>query len=112
MDSPGVDPAWLVHAKLAFAALCGGITRLYLKPAASFLKTIWLLFGCVTCGYYATPVVMRWWELGWEQDSAYAGGLGAAIGFIGLSIAEVALRAADKLDLKDFLRSILLRRAE
>ena len=108
MDASSVDPAWLVHAKLAFAAFCGGMTRLLFRPAASFLKTIWLLFGCVTCGYYGTPVVMRWWEL----DDAYAGALGAAIGFIGLSLAEAALRAADKLDVKDFLRSILLRRAE
>ncbi len=108
MDTSPVDPAWLVHAKLAFAAFCGGMTRLLFRPAASFLKTIWLLFGCVTCGYYATPVVMRWWGL----DEAYVGALGAAIGFIGLSLAEAALRAADKMDLKDFLRSILLRRAE
>lgn len=108
MDTSPVDPAWLVHAKLAFAAFCGGMTRLLFRPAASFLKTIWLLFGCVTCGYYATPVVMRWWGL----DDAYVGALGAAIVFIGLSLAEAALRAADKTDLKDFLRSILLRRAE
>lgn len=102
------DVAWLAHAKLAFAAFCGGMTRLLFRPAASFLKTIWLLFGCVTCGYYGTPVVMHWWGL----DEAYAGALGAAIGFIGLSLAEAALRGADKMDLKDFLRSILLRRAE
>lgn len=108
MDSSQIDPAWLVHAKLAFAAFCGGLTRLLFRPAASFLKTIWLLFGCVTCGYYGTPVVMRWLDL----DQAYVGALGAAIGFIGLSIAEAVLRAADKMDVKDFVRSILLRRAE
>lgn len=108
MEPTPIDPSWLVHVKLAFAAFCGGMTRLLFRPAATFLKTIWLLFGCVTCGYYGTPVVMRWWEL----DGAYAGALGAAIGFIGLSIAEGALGAADKLDLKDFLRSIFLRRVE
>lgn len=106
MDTSSVDPAWLVHAKLAFAAFCGGMTRLLFRPAASFLKTIWLLFGCVTCGYYGTPVVMRWLEL----DDAYVGALGAAIGFIGLSLAEAALRSADRMDVRDWLRTMLTKK--
>lgn len=95
MDGPGnLDPAWMVHAKIAFAALCGGIVRLLFKPASSFLKTVWLLFGCVTCGFYATPVVVKWWSI----DVEYVGAVGALLGFVGLSFAEGALRAADKFD--------------
>lgn len=97
MDTGGFDISWLVaNAKIAFAALCGGVVRLLFKPAANFLKTIWLLFGCVTCGYYGTVPSMRWFEL----DDAYAGAVGALLGFIGLSLAEGLLRAADTFDLK------------
>jgi hypothetical protein len=98
MDAPGLDPAWAVHAKLAFAALCGGITRLLFRPATSFVKTIWLLFGCVTCGFYGTPVIMNWWGMG--QD--YAGAVGAVLGFMGLSFAEAALKASDGWSAKVF----------
>ncbi len=52
-----------------------------------------------------TPVVAYWWEL----DPNYYGAMGAAIGFIGLSIAEAFLRAGDRLDVKELLRSWLLR---
>lgn len=100
------DAAWVVHAKLAFAAFCGGMTRLLFRPAASFLKTLWLLFGCVTCGYYGTPVVLHWWGV----DTNYAGAVGASIGFIGLSLAEAALRAADRVDLREWLAGIIARK--
>lgn len=105
MDPSSVDPVWIVHAKLAFAAFCGGVTRLLFRPAATFLKTVWLLFGCVTCGYYATPVIAYWWQL----DQHYTGALGAAIGFVGLSLAEAFLRAADKFDARSLLRAWLMR---
>lgn len=101
-----IDPNWADAGKLAFAAFCGGMTRLLFRPAASFLKTVWLLFGCITCGYYGTPVIMHWWDV----EPSYAGAVGASIGFIGLSIAEAALRAADKLDLRDWLRSFLTKK--
>lgn len=81
------------------------MTRLLFRPATSFLKTIWLLFGCVTCGYYGTPVISYWWSL----DAQYTGALGAAIGFVGLSIAEAFLRAADKFDARELLRAWLTR---
>jgi hypothetical protein len=64
----------------------------------SFVKTIWLLFGCVTCGFYGTPVLMRWWGL----DTDYAGAVGAVLGFVGLSFAEGGLRAADNWSTKLF----------
>lgn len=95
MDGPNVDPAWIIHAKVAFAALCGGIVRLLFKPASSFVKTVWLLFGCVTCGFYGTPVVIKWLDI---QGVEYIGAVAAALGFLGLSFAEGALRAADKID--------------
>lgn len=90
-----IDPSWLVHAKLAFASLCGGVVRLLFRPAESLLKTLWLLFGCVTCGYYGTPVVLKMWGV---SDPAYVGAIGALIGMIGLSLAQSALKAADKFD--------------
>jgi len=95
VDSPHVDPAWIVHAKIAFAAMCGGIVRLLFKPAANFVKTIWLLFGCVTCGFYGTPVMVKWLGI---DGVEYIGAVAAALGFLGLSFAEAALRAADKFD--------------
>jgi hypothetical protein len=96
MDTPDFDPAWLEHAKLAFAAFCGGVLRLLFRPAQSFLKSIWLLFGCVTCGFYGTPAIMRWWEM----DQAFVGAIGALLGFLGLSIAEGLLKAVDGADFK------------
>jgi len=90
-----IDPSALVHAKLAFASLCGGMVRLLFRPAASLVKTVWLLFGCVTCGFYGTPVMIKWWAI---ADPEYVGAIGALIGFVGLSFAEGALRAADKFD--------------
>ena len=99
MDAPQVDPAWIVHAKLAFASLCGGIVRLIFRPAANLLKTIWLLFGCVTCGFYGTPVLANWLSAGIE----YVGAIGALLGFIGLSFAEGALRAADRFDVAGWI---------
>lgn len=106
MDAPPVDPAWLAHAKLALAALCGGMLRLLFKPVrdTSFTRTVlksaWLLFGCVTCGYYGTPVVMDWWGF----DQSYSGAIGALIGFVGLSIAEGILKGVDGFNIGNVLR--------
>ena len=105
MDAPQIDPWWLVHAKLAFAALCGGLLRLFYKPAASFFRTGWLLFGCVTCGYFGTPALMRWWEI----DAEFSGAVGALVGFIGLSFAEGLLKAVDSIDLKAWILRIMTR---
>lgn len=104
MDS--LDPVALANAKIAFAALCGGITRLLFKPASSILKAAWLLFGCVTCGFYGTPAVVIWWHF--PQD--YAGAVGALLGFIGLSFAEAMLRWADKFDLAGWILRMLEKR--
>ncbi len=96
-----VDPDMVENAKVAFAALCGGITRLLFKPAESIRKTIWLLFGCVTCGFYGTLPVLR--LLGLDTD--YSGAIGAALGLVGLSLAQGALTAADKFDVWQWLKS-------
>lgn len=96
-----IDPEILENAKIAFAALCGGITRLLFKPAENIRKTIWLLFGCVTCGYYGTPALMRWWSI----DVSYAGAIGATLGLVGLSLAQGAVLAADRFDLLAWLKN-------
>ena len=96
MDAPQFDPVLVAQAKLAVAAFCGGMLRLLFKPAASIGKTGWLLFGCVTCGFYGSSPFMRWWDL----DQSYAGAVGALLGFVGLSFAEGLLKAVDTLDLK------------
>lgn len=101
-----IDPDWAVHAKLALASLGGGIVRLYVKPATSLLRTVGHLFSCMTCGYYGTPVVMYWWGI----DQSLVGAVGAGMGFLGLSVAEAALRWADKLDLREWLRSLLTKK--
>lgn len=100
------DPSWMDHLKLGVAAFAGGMARLYIKPATSLLRSVWQLFGCITCGYYGTPVILGWWEI----DAAYAGAVGASIGFIGLSIAEATLLAADKMDFKEWVAGWLARR--
>lgn len=89
-----LDPHLVANAKIAFASLCGGVTRLLFKPAENLLKTVWLLVGCVTCGFYGTPAIMHWWKM----DAEYAGAIGAALGLVGLSFAQGALLAADKFD--------------
>ena len=93
-----VDPEILANAKIAFAALCGGITRLLFKPASSVRKTMWLLFGCVTCGYYGTPVFCHWMAI----DADYAGAVGALLGLVGLSFAQAAFTFAEKIDMVDW----------
>lgn len=105
MEGHQIDPQALAHAKLAIAALCGGIVRLFLRPATSFLRTGWALFACVTCGFYGTPAMMHYLQL--TPDSDFIGAMGAALGFIGLSVAERILRAADGLDLKSWLMAWL-----
>lgn len=105
MDQHNVDPAALAavlaHLKLAVAALCGGIVRLLFRPAASLAKAAWLLFGCVTCGFYGTPPVVAFWKL----PETFAGAIGALLGLVGLTFAERILKAVDGLD----LGAILLR---
>lgn len=105
MEAPQIDPWWLVHAKLAFAALCGGFVRLLFRPATSLLKTAWLLSGCVTCGYFGTPAAMHWWGI----EPEFSGAVGALIGFIGLSFAEGLLKMIDGFDVKDWLLKLLTR---
>lgn len=90
-----IDPGLVASIKIAVASLAGGIVRLLFKPAENLFKTVWLLVGCVTCGFYGTPAIMKWWGL----DPEYAGAIGAALGLVGLSFAQGALKAADKLDL-------------
>lgn len=90
-----VDPGVVANAKIAVASLFGGIIRLSFKPAETILKTVWLLIGCVTCGFYGTPAIVKWWAL----DAEYAGAIGAVLGLVGLSFAQGALKAADKFDL-------------
>lgn len=100
MEAPQIDPVWVGHAKIAFAALCGGIVRLLYKPADGLIKSVWLLFGCITCGFYSTPVLIGWWGL---DPVTWAGAIGAATGFIGLSVAGGALKAVDSFDFKGWL---------
>jgi hypothetical protein len=98
-----IDPGLVVQAKIAFAALCGGVTRLLFKPAADLLKTFWLLFGCVTCGAYFTGPSLRFLSL--QPDDA--GAVGAALGFAGLSVAQGILAALDRFDFSGFFLNLL-----
>ena len=103
MDAaPPIDPWWLVHLKLAGASLCGGIVRLIFRPTDSIIKAVWLLFGCVTCGYFGTPVAVRYWEAGPDL----VGAVGALVGFVGLTVAGAVLRATEALDLRALIARI------
>lgn len=83
--------------------------RLLFRPAKGekashrILKSIWLLFGCVTCGFYGTPPIMEWWAF----SESYAGAVGALLGLLGLSIAEGLLKAVDGFEFKAWILSLL-----
>lgn len=82
-----IDGTVLEQAKIALASFCGGTVRLFLRPAQTLPKSIFLVFCCVVCGYYFTPVAM---ELG-RFNPSWTGAVGAFIGLVGLSIAEAML---------------------
>lgn len=105
MDSPSFDVAWVVHGKVAFASLCGGIVRLLFKPADSIVKTIWLLFGCVTCGFYATPALVQFFGV----DPSYRDAIAATSGFLGLTVAGGILAAVEAFDFKGWIRGMVPR---
>lgn len=109
MEPPQVDIWWLTQVKLAFAALCGGMVRLIFRPAGGetvlirALKSMWMLFGCVTCGFFFTPPMMHWWNF----DASYSGAVGAVLGFVGLSLADGVLRSVDGFNLVGVLRFLI-----
>lgn len=84
--------------KVAGAALCGGVVRMFLRPAKSLTQTILLLVSCVIVGGFGTAPTLAWFNLGPE----WAGAMGAALGFSGLSLAQAVLRGLDRLDLSEF----------
>lgn len=94
-----LDPSIAANAKIAVGAAAGGIVRSFLRPARSLTHTVLLLFSCVTCGFYGTQPLIDWFSLPVD----YAGAVGAALGFLGLSIAEGLLRAFDRFDFRQFL---------
>lgn len=94
MDPSTLDPTALAHLKLLIASLCGGIVRLLFRPAATLAKAAWLLFGCVTCGFYGTPPILAMWKF----PETFAGAIGALLGLVGLTFAERILKAVDGLD--------------
>ncbi len=85
-------------AKVAGAALCGGIVRMFLRPAKSLTQTALLLLSCVIVGGFGAAPALAWFNL----SSEWAGAMGAALGFSGLSVAQAILRGLDKLDLTEF----------
>lgn len=105
MDPSPFDAYWLDQAKLAFAALCGGLVRLLFRPSASILKSVWLLFACVTCGYYGTPPALHWFAISPE----FSGGVGAIIGLVGVSIAERVLFALDNFNFRQILDRMMVK---
>lgn len=94
-----IDPSVAANAKIAAGAAAGGLVRLSLRPARSLGQTALLLTSCVTCGFYSTGPIIDWWNL----PIAYAGAVGALSGFLGLSIAEAAL----KLNFRDLITRFL-----
>jgi hypothetical protein len=103
MQPPDIDPALMANIKLGFASLCGGMLRLFFRPATTFFKNIWLLFGCVTCGFFGTPVLRDWGSF----DPSYDGAIGALAGFLGLSFAEALLKFVDDFEFKAWILRLL-----
>ena len=81
------DPTIMAQVKIAVASFAGGTVRLFFRPAATLGKSVFLVFCCMICGYYSTPVIMDVWEF----NESWAGAIGALMGLVGLSIAEVLL---------------------
>lgn len=95
MDFTDLLAGTIPHAKIAVSAFAGGVVRMFLRPARTLPQTGLLLTSCVTCGYFGQPVAS--YLLGLPER--FDGAMGALIGLIGVSLAEGALKAADKADL-------------
>ena len=108
MEAPQVDPS---QASVAIAALCGGVVRLLWRPVTTgslsvrLLNSVWLLGASAICGFYATPVAVRWLNLN-PDDSLF---VAAVLGLIGLSLAGGLLRAADGFEVKSWLKGMIER---
>lgn len=83
-----IDPGVVANAKIAAGAAAGGLVRVFLRPARTLGQTLLLLASCITCGFYSTRPLIDWWDL----PTDYAGAVGALAGFLGLSVAEAALK--------------------
>lgn len=103
MAEPTILAAMAPHAKVAVAALMGGMVRLFLRPARGIVQTAMLLGSCVTCGYYGQPVLSYALDLPGRFDGA----VGAVLGLIGVSMAEGLLKGIDKLDFKALILRLI-----
>lgn len=61
--------------------------------------------ACMTCGYYATHLIMMALTL----PADFIGAAGAAAGFVGLSLAEAALGAVDSIDVRALFARVIKR---
>lgn len=98
-----IDPHFLAQAKIALASFFGGMVRLFLRPASSFLKSLALVACCVVCGYYFTPPAMMVSGL----DENWAGAIGALIGLVGLSIADALVNINYKAAFEKALHNVV-----
>ncbi len=103
MAEPSILAALAPHAKVAVAALLGGLVRLFLRPARGVPQTLMLLASCVTCGFYGQPVLSSIANL----PERFDGAVGAVLGLIGVSMAEGLLKGVDKLDFKALLLRLI-----
>jgi hypothetical protein len=103
-----LDPQTTASIKIALSAGAGGMVRMFLRPARSLAQTVLLLVSCITCGFFGTQPVIALWGL----PVSYAGAVGALLGFIGLSIAEGALKALDAFDFRALLAGFLKEKSE
>lgn len=82
-----VEPSILAQIKLAFASLVGALARLYFRPAATFLRSLWLVGLSIAFGYFFTPIAMDVFGF----DPSWRDGVAVILGLVGLSIAEGVL---------------------
>lgn len=92
MDFTDLVVGTVPHAKIAGAAFAGGVVRLFLRPAPNISQSAFLLASSAICGYFGHPLAI--YALGLDQMQS-----AALFGLVGLSLAEGALKAADKADL-------------
>lgn len=92
-----IDPELIAALKLIGAAACGGVVRMFLRPAKTIKQTVLLLLSCIIVGGFGTHPLLTWAGLSHE----FAGAVGAGLGFAGLSLAEAVLRWADRLKKMD-----------
>jgi hypothetical protein len=88
---------FFAQAVIMLASFCGGLVRLFIRPAETMKRSIFLLASCTICGQFGTPFIL----FEFPDWAPMQNGIAACVGLVGLSIATGILRAIDRFDFAD-----------